>query len=124
MNSQKTNGKRNRTAGNSFEGYCKRLYHEYGYPHVVTTRSESRSRDAKKIDLMNKEEVVNGQLPFATQCKSYARKLDYPALLESIDSNLIKVVMHRFTQKRGTKFYTQGEYAILKLEDFFKLIQK
>ena len=117
-------GKRNRGAGHKWERDCKNRFIEIGFPHVVTSRSESRSTDARKIDLMNSRERLNGVFPFAVQCKSYSSRLDYHKLMEEIDSDEIKVILHRFTKKAKTKFMTQGEYAILKIDDFFNLIKQ
>lgn len=116
-------GKRNRNAGHKWERDCKKNFINIGFSHVVTTRSESRSRDAKKIDLMNKEEGLNGVLPFAVQCKSYSQKVDYYELLKEMDSEEIKVILHKFTKKAKKKFVTKGEYAIMYAEDFFKIIK-
>ena len=121
-----TNGKRNRHAGHQLERTLAEIFRAIGFPHVVTTRSESRSRDAQKIDLMNKEERVNGRFPYNVQAKNSTVHLKYAKLLAEIPEvpNVMNVVIHKQTQKVGSRFLPTGEYAILSLNDFLTLIQQ
>lgn len=121
-----TNGKRNRQAGHSLERSLAAVFRDIGFPHVVTTRSESRSRDAQKIDLMNKEERVNGRLPYNVQAKNSTLHLKYAKLLEEIPNvpGVMNVVIHKQTEKVNNRFVPRGEYAILYLTDFLTLIQQ
>jgi hypothetical protein len=45
---------RNRTAGNTYERYICNLLKTI-FPNVLTSRNESRTMDAKKVDLVNTE---------------------------------------------------------------------
>ena len=119
-----TNGKRNRTAGHAWERTSASILRETKFfPHVVTSRSESKARDDKKIDLMNKDEVDNGRLIYSIQCKNTTTSLPYPKLLaEMPDDGYMNVLFHNQTKKRGDRFMSIGQYAALKLEDFIKLI--
>jgi len=121
-----TNGKRNRQAGHSLERTLAGVFRDIGFPHVVTTRSESRSRDAQKIDLMNREERVNGRLPYNVQAKNSTLHLKYAKLLEEIPDvpGVMNVVIHKQTEKVNNRFVPRGEYAILYLKDFLTLIQQ
>lgn len=116
---------RNRQAGHKWERDLAKMFRNLNYPHVVTTRSESKSRDNQGIDLMNKDERKNGQFPFNVQAKCTTRTLNYPKLLDELpkEEGIINVVLHRHTAKAETKFMVTGEYAILTLEDFIKLIK-
>lgn len=120
---------RNRTAGHNYEKDIARILREIGFKHTVTSRSENRSRDGQKVDLCNKDELVNGRLPYNVQCKSAADSLNYIKLLGEMpdcSTNMcINVVLHRKTVKsKGGKFMVKGEFAILSQKDFLFLIEK
>lgn len=121
-----TNGKRNRQAGHSLERGLAEVFRSIGFPHVVTTRSESRSRDNQKIDLMNKDERINGRFPYNVQAKNSTAHLKYAKLLSEIPTvpDVMNVIIHKQTEKVGTRFLPRGQYAILYLKDFLTLIQQ
>lgn len=142
----------NRTAGHNYERKCAKELHAVGFPHVVTSRSESKTRDDQKIDLMNKDEGTNGRLPYNIQCKDSCEQVKYVDLLfsgtpkkvvvkktgetKNIRSmamprieGVINVVFHRYTSKKGTfnvsgKFMAQEEFAILTKADFLKMVEE
>src|ERR1700744_2425012 len=68
---------RNRDAGHGFERWIVKWFIKLGFPHVVTSRSESRSRDNDQIDVLNKDEYINGRLPYNVQGKCYSSTPDY-----------------------------------------------
>jgi hypothetical protein len=118
---------RNRTAGHNFERKIAEQLRDLGYPHVVTSRSESRSRDDQKIDLINKDEAINGRLPYNIQCKNSVRSLKYPKVLSEIPyvPGVINLIIHRQTEKsENGRFITRDDYAILKWGDFRNIIKK
>jgi hypothetical protein len=124
-------GSRNRRAGHGFELTIKNIFISLGFPHVVTCRSESRSRDGEGIDLINKDEATNGRLPFNVQCKNSNRIPKYDELLNRIPKTpgVINVILHKFTCNKGNKnstgkFVTKGHYAILEMDDFLKLVEE
>ena len=120
-----THGKRNRTAGHKWERTCAKLLVNTGYPHVVTSRSENRKRDADKIDLMNTDEHENGLLPYSVQCKTLSTTAPYPKLLDEMKDleGATKVVFHQQTKKSDKgRFMESGRYACLYLDDFIKII--
>lgn len=123
---KKKGSSRNRNAGHKFERDVAKLLRDIGFEHVVSTRSESRGRDNQGIDLMNKDELVNGRLPYNIQCKSMAERVPYFQLLRDLPAGTgsINVVFHQFTEKRGSKFHPKGHYAILNMEEFLKLIKE
>jgi len=121
---------RNRNAGHAYERTCRDLLIDAGFPHVVSTRSESRSRDAQGIDLINKDEGTNGRLPYNVQCKNYATHLKYADVLGRIPKvpGVINVIFHKLTSNKGKsnkmgQFVTQGHFAILHKEDFLQIMK-
>ncbi len=118
-------GSRNRNAGHGWERDSARGFRECSYPFVVTTRSESKSRDDKGIDLMNKDEYKNGLFEFSVQCKCTQKNPDYHSLIEELPKDFgIPIVFHRKTLKTKTRFRVVGEYATLRVEDFYNLLRK
>ena len=119
-------GKRNRQAGHKFELDVRNMLIEAGYPHVVSSRSASRLRDAQKIDLVNADEFTQGRLPFNIQCKNTCGGVNYHKLLDELpkDGQMNVIAHNRTVKTAGGKFVTKGQYAILPLEAFIKLINK
>ena len=119
-----TNGKRNKVAGHNWEREGCRMCHSVGYPHVATTRAESRNRDALKIDLMNSEEDINGRFFLNVQCKNTSSSLPYGKLLEEMpDGKEINIIWHKQTRKVNDRFIEIGRYAILNLNDFLGILR-
>lgn len=120
---------RNRKAGHGYELYEKNAFNEIGFVHLVTSRSESRSRDAQKIDLINKDEHTNGRFPYNIQCKNVSRHLKYHDLYTEIPKTkgVINVILHKFTSNKGNSsghFIPQGYYAIISREDFLLIVKE
>lgn len=117
---------RNRVAGHNWERKLAQTFRELGYPNIVTSRKESRSRDDQKVDLINENEAKNGRFVFNVQAKNSTQSLCYPKLLaeQPQDDTIINVIIHKHTQKSASgSFMGTGNYAILKLADFFTLIE-
>jgi|SRR6187551_465777 len=74
---KKRGNKRNARVGGDWERENRDDFHKVGYPHVVTSRGESKSRDGQKIDLINKDERVNGRLPYNVQSKNSCAIINY-----------------------------------------------
>ena len=122
-----TPGKRNRVAGHNWERECAKLLKAIGFPHVVTSRSENRKRDADKIDLMNTDEYENGVLPYSIQCKTLSTTAPYPKLFSEMKDlkGTMKVVLHKQTQKsKKGKFLETGRYAIVLMSDFLNIVKE
>lgn len=126
----------NRTAGHSYETDIAKQLRDIGFEHVVTSRSENRSRDNAKIDFVNRNEFKHGRLEYNIQAKSMtdhdtvsgkAEKVNYKKLLNEIEieEGIVNVVFHKHTLKKpgGTNFITQGEYAFLHKRDFMQIIK-
>lgn len=124
----KTIGKRNKAAGYAFEVEVVNILKEMGFKHATLARMESMARDRAKVDIMNAEEGKNGRLPWNFQCKNISReiKLEYYKLLaEMPKGDEINVVLHNRTEKqigKNIRFITKGQYAILDMPAFFKLL--
>lgn len=123
---RKTNGKRNKVAGTNFEREVVNTLKEMGFPHLSSTRLESRARDAQKIDVMNKNEHINGRFRYNLQCKNVVGALKYAKVLSELpkDGSGINVVLHNQTARCGTRFITKDQFAFLNMSDFFLLIQE
>jgi len=104
---------RNKSAGSRWELDIVHILKEMGY-EAVTSRQESRSADARGIDIIT-------DYPYNIQCKSMRNQPNFHSLLTETDA---EVVFFRKTEKKGTRFYAQGEYAVIPLEEFLKLTSK
>lgn len=133
---KKKKSNRARAVGHTWERDCRDFLIEIGFEHVCTTRLESKARDAKKVDLMNKDEYKNGRLPINVQCKNLVMNIRgknfvypdfaYPDILNTMpsDGQEINVIFHNMTEKRKEKFYSVGQFAHLKLYDFLMLVKE
>ena len=118
-------GKRNRTVGNKFEvETAKKFREKVGWENVVTSRAESRIRDSEKVDLINKHEAINGRMLYSIQNKCTTVNVNYHKIINEMTNlgDTIPVILHRKTEKKKDRFFRVGEYAILKMEDFFSII--
>lgn len=101
---------RNRSAGHRWELDIVKSLKDMGY-EAVSSRQESRSMDARGIDIVS-------DYPFLIQAKCMTNQPQFHKLLTETDAN---VVFFRKTEKKGTRFFAQGEYAVLPLDEFYKL---
>lgn len=70
---KKRNLKNNRNRGHNYERLIAEELRELGFPGVVTSRSESKSMDDKKVDLIDTE----NKLFFNPQLKATIKTPDY-----------------------------------------------
>lgn len=119
-----TNGKRNRIAGQNFERALVKAFSLF-YPHVATSRSVSRVRDAEKVDLAHPDELKYGRFPYNVQAKNYSRAIKYPKLLSELPKvdGVINVILHKQTEKKNGRFMPVGSYAIMAQDDFMELVR-
>jgi len=126
----KTMGRRNKNAGYVFEREVVDILKTIGFEHATLARMESTARDRSKVDIMNVSEGKHGRLPWNFQCKnlSSAIKLEYYKLLDEMPKgDEINVVLHNRTEKeigKNIRFVTKGQYAILDMAGFFKILQQ
>ena len=91
----------------------------------MTSRSESRSRDNDKVDLINQDEHKNGRLPVNFQCKTTSKGVNYVSLLNQMPMEMFNCILHRYTEKSEKgRFISKGDYAIMKMDDFINLIEQ
>lgn len=105
---------RNKTAGTRFELEIIHEIQGLGYD-AVSSRQESRSADARGID------IISETFPFSPQCKSMVNQPNFHRLLTETDADL---VFFRKQEKRGKRFYQQGDYVVMKKDDFYKLLKQ
>ena len=126
---EKTKGSsRNRAAGHSWERRCAIILRELGYEDVKTSRDCSRLRDSQKVDLCNADEDKSGRLPYNIQCKTLNSSAPYHRLLKELEERngrrQVNVVVHKMTKKTaGGRFDGIGEYAIMNLDDFYRILK-
>ena len=102
-------GKSARNKGNAYERQIAKELREYNlFPNCVTSRSESRNTDAKKIDLMFTS-------PFNIQCKAVERgRLVHDVLAEMPQGTNYNVVF----DKRNRR----GETVSMSKDDFYEIL--
>lgn len=78
----------------------------------------SRTLDNSGVDIWMKKQL------FYIQAKSMTTKPNYYDLLyNKMPDDKIRIVCHRYTEKKKVKFVTKGEYAIMSKLDFNILIK-
>lgn len=122
-----TRGNRNRTAGHILERKVAIKMREIGFPDAVTSRSESKRRDDAKVDIMNKDEAINGRMIWNIQCKNCATSLPYPKVMSEMPKvgKEHNVIIHNQTERTesGTRFMTKGQFAIMNLDSFYQMAE-
>ena len=115
---------RNRVAGHNLERLIVKELKELGYD-AVTARAESRNMDNRGIDIFSPPYCSN-PLPVHIQCKNTVINPHYEDLLTSelLPDDKPTVIVHRKTKKANSRFVTQGDYIIMKKNDFYNLIKK
>jgi len=113
-----------RNRGNSFERAKRRELIQIGYPDVVTSRSESRSMDARGVDLLG------ASLPCYVQCKlSNGRHFNhhrwYMERNDMLPDDKPTVVFNKVTKRTESgRFIEEGEYAVMPLTFFYQLLNR
>ena len=111
---------RNRTAGIKAELEIARELRDLGFDKVVSTRSESKRLDDLGVDLV---QLPHPEVPLP--CYIQVKKtLDTPKeALTDVELEKPLVVIHQKVNKRGTRFFTEGQYVIMQKEFFYKLLK-
>ena len=109
---------RNRSAGHSFEREIVKLYKEIGFKEAVTCRYASRMMDDLKVDICQVDPLYN-------QCKDTQKNVDHHKILSDMpeEKGKINILLHRKRVKQGSRFYKKGDYAILEMNDFMKMVK-
>lgn len=113
----------NRTAGNNYEREIVIEINDLGYK-VGSARLHSRYYDNMKVDIVDVPPVEN-PFPLHIQCKTSANRVNYPKFFEEFTlKDKPFAVFHKFTKKAKKNFMAQGEYVILKKEDFYEILKR
>lgn len=106
--------------GNRYEQKIAKELRELGFTGVVTSRSESKSKDDDKIDLIDKD----GYLPIEIQLKSTQSTPSYFKIREesSVDNKKFAIIWAK-QEKKETNICTVGECAIISKELLYELIK-
>lgn len=125
---RKTNGRRNKNAGNALEQMIVRELKAI-YPDIATSRLCNRYRDGQKVDLCNKDESIHGRLPYNIQCKNTSAGVNYLQLhgIMPDTPNVGNVIVHNYTLRKdlaggGSRFETAGMFAIMQYRDMQRLL--
>lgn len=111
---------RNRTAGIRAEQQIVRELKELGFDKVVTTRLESKRMDDLGVDVIQLPDP-SIPLPCYLQIK---KTLQTPSVdLLKVDVGKPLAIIYQKQQKKGSRFYTSGEYAIMDKDLFYKLLK-
>ena len=102
-----------RTKGHNFELYLAKKFRENGFPDCVTSRSESRNEDAKKVDL-----CFSGQ--WNVQAKNVERLGSIHKILDSMPKDSkVNVVFHKRARQGVTVSMTEEDFwAIVRLINY------
>lgn len=94
------------------------------FNYVGSTRLLSRVMDNMKIDLCNNPMETEDKLPYLIQCKCYKGNIDYMKFLQEVPviEDTIPIIFHKRTEKRGTRFFTVGNFVFLKEDDIIKMM--
>lgn len=113
-------GNRNRTAGIKAELKIANELKELGFDKVVTTRYESKRLDDSGVDITQLPNPTI-ELPCYVQVK---RTLQTPKMeLLHVETEKPVAIVFLKQEKKKTRFFTTGEYAILEKELFYELLK-
>ena len=110
---------RNRDSGNNYELYIAKVFKWIlNRGNIVTSRSESRNKDAAGIDLCNTE-------PLQVQCKLQKQLPDLSIFdrMKSYDDKGINLIVWGKTRRASKNMVNTGDYVILPLPDFVALCE-
>ena len=103
---------RNRTAGHQYERDILNKLKEI-FPDIVTSRNESITMDAKKVDFCNTQD-------FNFQCKLSINQPNVKILDHMPPGK--NVIIYGKVEKAEKNFVKKGDYVIMKLSTFIDLI--
>lgn len=127
MKKQKTTSQKRKTGA-----YCRNKGHRYetkiaqelrnlGFTDVVTSRSESKSMDDKKVDLVDRR----GKLPCYIQLKNTVNTPQYHAIKKECPlKDKPFIVIWNKQVKKEKVFGSAGEVVIMDKDFFYELLSK
>lgn len=113
-------GARNKAKGNAYERQIAQELRELGFPGVKTSRSESKSLDNNKVDIIDTE----GKLPVNIQLKKVMNTPQYFKIREesTVDPETFCLIWNR-QEKANVNFVSAGEVVFVPKSLFYKLIK-
>lgn len=118
---KKRNLKRNKKRGNLYECTIAKELRDLGFTGVVTSRSESKSMDDNKVDLIDTEH----KLPFNAQLKATIKTPDFFGIKKEcpfVDKPFI--IFWKKTRPTDSTFRAEGELVMLEKSYFYELLKK
>lgn len=113
-------GSYSKKKGSAYECKIASELRELGFTGVVTSRSESKSMDDNKIDLVDKD----GVLPWAIQLKcTQQTPLYFKIRNESTVDNKNFILFWNKQEKREVNICSVGEVVMMDKELFYELIK-
>lgn len=117
---KKRNLKNNRNRGHNYERLIAEELRELGFPGVVTSRSESKSMDDKKVDLIDTE----NKLFFNPQLKATIKTPDYFGIAKECPlKDKPFVIFWKKIKTTESTFRSEGEIVMLPKAFFYDLIK-
>lgn len=112
-------GKRNKQRGNEYERRIAKELTEIGFD-VVTSRSESKSADANKVDVIDR----SNKLPCQIQIKRTSSTPSYFKIRQesTVPNEDFALIWNKQKNVNG-RFMSDGECVIIDKELFYKLIK-
>lgn len=109
-----------RRKGIRYELEVKRKLEKLSGKKEFTNRHVSKFRDDQKCDI----DFDFNNLKLNIQCKSQSTRVPYEKILNEMPKDdRMNVIFHKFTKKATKNFIKVGEYVVLSVDDFIKLIQ-
>jgi len=117
---KKRSNKYSKTKGSRYEQQIAKELRDLGFTGCVTARSESKSTDDNKIDIVDKD----GKLPFNIQLKKTLVAPQYFKIREESTVNPESFVLFWAKQeKKETNICTVGECVTMDKKTFYELIK-
>jgi len=117
---KKRSSKYSKTKGSRYEQQIAKELRDLGFTGCVTARSESKSTDDNKIDIVDKD----GKLPFNIQLKKTLVAPQYFKIREESTVNPESFVLFWAKQeKKETNICTIGECVTMDKKTFYQLIK-
>lgn len=117
---KKRSSKYSKTKGSRYEQQIAKELRDLGFTGCVTARSESKSTDDNKIDIVDKD----GKLPFNIQLKKTLVAPQYFKIREESTVNPESFILFWAKQeKKETNICTVGECVTMDKKTFYELIK-
>ena len=119
---RKRSGAYNRNRGQRAEQKVVNELKALGFTGIVTSRSESKTTDDNKVDIIDK----NNQLPFGINIQ-VKHQIPYPQYFKIREQSTVPndtfVILWDKQEPREKKIITVGRCAIMDIDLFYKLIE-